>query len=165
MLFIHKNGKFYFKYILLALVAMALYILFYIVSKTYLKFDIPDINNNLQENNIKTGQIGKANACFMILSENSRLEGVKSTMRQIEDRFNHKYNYPYIFLNDVPFTQEFINFTKAMTKAKTKYGLVSKEHWSFPNYINIELVNKNIQEMANNRIPFGSSLSYRHMCR
>ncbi|RIB26314.1 Glycosyltransferase Family 15 protein [Gigaspora rosea] len=144
---------------------MALYVLFYIVSKTYLKFDAPDINNDLQENNVKTGQIGKANACFVILSENSRLEGVRSTMRQIEDRFNHKYNYPYVFLNDVPFSQEFINFTKAMTKAKTEYGLVPKEHWSFPNHIDIELVNKNMQEMANNGIPFGSSLSYRHMCR
>jgi Glycolipid 2-alpha-mannosyltransferase len=29
------------------------------------------------------------------------------SVRQLEDRFNHKYNYPWIFLNDKPFSDEF----------------------------------------------------------
>ena len=28
-------------------------------------------------------------------------------MRQLEDRFNWKYNYPWVLLNDEPFTDEF----------------------------------------------------------
>jgi alpha 1,2-mannosyltransferase len=28
-------------------------------------------------------------------------------MKQMEDRFNKKYNYPYVFLNEEPFTDEF----------------------------------------------------------
>jgi len=44
-------------------------------------------------------------------------------MRQLEDRFNKKYNYPYVFLNDVPFTEEFKELTSALTKGKTEYGM------------------------------------------
>jgi alpha 1,2-mannosyltransferase len=43
-------------------------------------------------------------------------------MRQLEARFNHKFNYPYVFLNDEPFTQEFKELTRAMTSAEVQYG-------------------------------------------
>ncbi|CAG8825231.1 33102_t:CDS:1, partial [Racocetra persica] len=72
-------------------------------------------------NNTDIEQGGKANACFIVLTRNSELNSVRYSLRQLEDRFNHKHNYLYVFLNDKPFTQEFINFTSAMTKAKTSY--------------------------------------------
>ncbi|CAG8455868.1 25566_t:CDS:2 [Dentiscutata erythropus] len=123
--------------------------------KTYsTKFD-------LQEN-IEIGQIGKANACFVVLILNFDIGGIRSTMRDLEDRFNRKYNYPYVFLNDEPFTEEFKNFTKAMTKAKVEYGLVPKEHWSIPDFIDKELANEKIR---NSQVPRGNELTYHHMCR
>ncbi|CAG8687474.1 24813_t:CDS:1, partial [Racocetra persica] len=66
-------------------------------------------------------QGGRANACFIVLARNSDLNYVEHSMNQLEDRFNHKYNYPYVFLNDEPFTQLFINFTSAIAKAKASY--------------------------------------------
>ncbi|KAJ2574540.1 hypothetical protein GGH95_003890, partial [Coemansia sp. RSA 1836] len=56
-------------------------------------------------------------AAFVVLVRNSELPGMKQAMRQIEDRFNNKFNYPYVFLNDVPFTDEFVAETTAMTRA------------------------------------------------
>lgn len=70
----------------------------------------------------KSQQIGKAKAAFVVLIRNGDLHGFRSSMRQLEDRFNHKYNYPYVFLNDEPFTEEFIKLTSAMTKGNTEYG-------------------------------------------
>jgi alpha 1,2-mannosyltransferase len=49
----------------------------------------------------------KANASFVMLVRNSDLSGIMSSMKQIEDRFNRKFQYPYVFLNDEPFTQDF----------------------------------------------------------
>lgn len=49
----------------------------------------------------------KANATFAMLVRNSDLSGIMSSMRQIEDRFNRKFNYPYVLLNDEPFTEDF----------------------------------------------------------
>jgi alpha 1,2-mannosyltransferase len=49
----------------------------------------------------------KANATFVILARNRELDGVLSSIGQLEDTFNRKYGYPYVFLNDEPFTDEF----------------------------------------------------------
>ena len=42
-----------------------------------------------------------------MLARNSDIEGAVRSIRAIEDRFNHGYGYPYVFLNDVPFTEDF----------------------------------------------------------
>ena len=52
----------------------------------------------------------RANATLLILARNSDLEGTIRSMREIEDRFNRKYNYPWVLLNEVPFTSEFIKY-------------------------------------------------------
>ncbi|CAG8578463.1 2464_t:CDS:2 [Cetraspora pellucida] len=109
-------------------------------------------------------QIGKANACFVILIRNGDLHDFRPTMRQLEDRFNRHYNYPYVFLNDVPFTEEFKKFTSALTNAKTEYGLIPEKHWSIPSHIDKKLVEQNLEKMRN-EILYGGSLPYRHMCR
>lgn len=45
------------------------------------------------------------------------------TIRDLERTWNSKFNYPWIFFNDVPFTEEFKRKTKAVTKAKVYYGM------------------------------------------
>lgn len=49
----------------------------------------------------------RANATFVILARNSDLNGTVQSIYQIEERFNRKHRYPYVFLNDEPFTEEF----------------------------------------------------------
>lgn len=44
-------------------------------------------------------------------------------MRDLERTWNNKFNYPYIFFNDEPFTEEFKQKTQAVTKAKIQYGM------------------------------------------
>ncbi|KAJ2890726.1 hypothetical protein IWW38_003976, partial [Coemansia aciculifera] len=54
-------------------------------------------------------------AAMVALVRNSELDGIRSTMRQVEDRFNREFGYPYIFLNDEDFTDEFKDRVRAMT--------------------------------------------------
>ena len=35
------------------------------------------------------------------------MNGIVTSMKQMEDRFNKKFNYPYIFLNEAEFSSEF----------------------------------------------------------
>ncbi|PPQ99810.1 hypothetical protein CVT26_009157 [Gymnopilus dilepis] len=49
----------------------------------------------------------RANATFVILARNTDLSGTIRSIREIEDRFNRRYMYPYVLLNEVPFTEEF----------------------------------------------------------
>lgn len=53
---------------------------------------------------------GKANATLVFLCRNSDLEGVLSSMGHMERRFNKKYGYPWVFLNEERFTEEFKTF-------------------------------------------------------
>lgn len=43
-------------------------------------------------------------------------------MRDLEDTWNHKFNYPWFFFNDKPFTEEFKKRTQAATKAECFFG-------------------------------------------
>lgn len=43
-------------------------------------------------------------------------------MGDLERTWNHKFNYPWTFFNDVPFSEEFKKKTSALTKAETRYG-------------------------------------------
>ena len=44
-------------------------------------------------------------------------------MEDLERTWNHKFNYPWTFFNDAPFTDEFKTKTQAVTKAKCFYGI------------------------------------------
>jgi hypothetical protein len=44
------------------------------------------------------------------------------SMKDLERTWNHKFNYPWTFFNDKPFTEEFKKKTRAATKAEVRYG-------------------------------------------
>ena len=50
---------------------------------------------------------GRANATFVMLARNSDIDDAVRSIRAIEDRFNTRHGYPYVFLNEVPFTEDF----------------------------------------------------------
>ncbi|KAJ1951170.1 hypothetical protein FBU59_000322 [Linderina macrospora] len=90
-------------------------------------------------------------AALVALVRNSDLFGMRQTIRQIEDRFNSRFNYPYIFLNDVPFTEEFKTGVRILTNANVSFGELDSESWGMPEWIDRERY-----EMVK---------SYRKMCR
>jgi hypothetical protein len=49
----------------------------------------------------------KPRAALISLVRNSELEGILQSMRQLEYHWNAKYQYPWIFFNDEPFSDEF----------------------------------------------------------
>ncbi|KXN72197.1 glycosyltransferase family 15 protein [Conidiobolus coronatus NRRL 28638] len=134
-------------------------------------FSIQDIVKLNQQRNktpsdlvekVKGKQIGKTKSAFVVLVRNSELEDWVASMRELEDRFNHRYNYPYVFLNEQNFTQEFMDRVRHHTNAEVKFGLVPKEHWSIPSWIDKEKAKKLWSEAS---YSYGDSESYRHMCR
>lgn len=103
-------------------------------------------------------------ACIVTLCRNSELEDVLSSMKDMEHRFNSRHGYPYIFLNDKQFSQNFRDTVRAATNSKTFFGLVPQEHWSIPPNISEQLVYQHMLNMDDD-ILYGKSISYRHMCR
>ena len=107
----------------------------------------------------------RVKAGFVVLVRNQELEDMKSSMRDVEDRFNRKFGYPWVFLNDKPFTEEFKKGVQSMTRSECRFGLVPPEHWSYPSWIDQNKAANARQQMDNDGIIYGGSESYRHMCR
>ncbi|KAK9448456.1 nucleotide-diphospho-sugar transferase [Limtongia smithiae] len=110
-------------------------------------------------------KIGQENAALIMLVRNSELHEALTSMRMMEDRFNKKFRYPWIFLNDDDFTEEFINYTSGMASGDTKYGKIGIEQWSMPQHIDQEEVERRMEEMVRKNVIYAGSMSYRHMCR
>lgn len=113
----------------------------------------------------KAAQVGTANATFLMLARNSEIEDVLHTLRQIETSFNHRFHYPYVFLNDVEFTPEFIARTTSAISSSASYGVVPTEHWNHPPEIDEERLQRGMKELADKGVDYGGSLPYRNMCR
>lgn len=69
------------------------------------------------------------------------------------------------FASDEPFSEEFKKGVKQMTRSETRFGLVPKEHWGYPDWISQDKAAETRKEMAQKQILYGDSESYRHMCR
>ncbi|KAK5153804.1 alpha-1,2-mannosyltransferase ktr1 [Oleoguttula sp. CCFEE 6159] len=105
------------------------------------------------------------NATFVTLARNSDVWEIARSIRQVEDRFNKRYNYDWVFLNDAPFDDTFKKVTSALTSGNAKYGLIPEQHWSFPSFIDQERAAAVREDMRERKIIYGDSISYRHMCR
>lgn len=57
---------------------------------------------------------------------NEEIDGMIQAMGDLERTWNHKFNYPWTFFNDVPFTEEFKKRTSEATKAECRYGAIAR---------------------------------------
>ncbi len=67
----------------------------------------------------------RLNATLLSLVRNEELDQLIMTMKELESTWNSKFNYPWTFFNDQPFSDEFKKRTQAETKAKCNYGMIS----------------------------------------
>lgn len=111
------------------------------------------------------GSPQKANAVILALARDSELEGLRNSIRSLEEKFNHVYQYPYLILNEVPFTDKFKEAITNLTKAEVKFDLIPKEHWSLPDWIDPVKFEESLERMKNEHVLHGELSSYHHMCR
>lgn len=112
-----------------------------------------------------TNAYPRENATLFTLCRNKELYEILDSIQQLEVRFNSKHNYDWVFMNEEPFTQEFIDLTSNMVSGRARYGLIPHDHWSYPEYVDQEQA-KSVRESKKwSTITYGSSESYRHMCR
>ncbi len=74
--------------------------------------DTPDFKGSLnQQTKVNrpepVGNTTKVNAAFVMLCRESDLSDVLSSLRGLESRFNQKFKYPYVFINNDNFSDNF----------------------------------------------------------
>ncbi|GAA5999332.1 glycosyltransferase family 15 protein [Rhodotorula paludigena] len=107
----------------------------------------------------------RANAAIVALVRNNEREAMRNSMRSLEARWNRRYGYPWVFLNDEPFDEEFKVGVKKMTRSEVFFATIPKEHWGYPDWVNQTYAAEERQKMVDEKVIYGGSESYRHMCR
>ncbi|PPQ82033.1 hypothetical protein CVT24_009909, partial [Panaeolus cyanescens] len=97
----------------------------------------------------------RANATFLILCRNNQLWDALRSVREIEDRFNHIYHYPYVFLNEVEFTEEFKYRLSSIISSTAEFGLIPHDHWFQPDWIDETKATENRNKMVADNIIYG----------
>ncbi|KAJ7327539.1 glycosyltransferase family 15 protein [Mycena albidolilacea] len=116
----------------------------------------PDVNGTMPRH---------ANATIVMLARNGDLNGVVRSLTQLEAKFNTRFGYPYVFLNEEPFSDDFKHNVLALTNNKVEFGLIPKEHWYQPAWIDEEKARASRKKMEEEHVIYGGSVPYRNMCR
>lgn len=98
----------------------------------------PSVNSSLHlrfQNNPSDTLPGKVKAVIVVLVRNDELKPWIKTMQQFEARYNRRYNYPYVFINDQEFSESFRTLTAKTTSAKTTFAVIPKEHLAHPEWV------------------------------
>ncbi|EAL91397.1 hypothetical protein KXW98_005598 [Aspergillus fumigatus] len=107
----------------------------------------------------------RANAAFVVLARNKELEGVVQSLKSIERHFNRWFHYPYVFLNDGDFDDDFKATVKNYTSAPVEFGKIDETMWGFPDWVDHEVAREGIRKQGDAAIMYGGMESYHHMCR
>lgn len=107
----------------------------------------------------------RANATILMLARNSDIEGAVRSVRELEDKFNHKFKYPWVFLNEQPFSDEFKTRVSNVVSGPVDFGLIPDDHWLQPDWIDEMKATAARNKMVQDNIIYGGSVSYRNMCR
>ncbi|KAJ6595556.1 glycosyltransferase family 15 protein [Mycena vulgaris] len=124
----------------------------------------PEPEPPINDNTLCLGR-PRANATLLMLARNSDLPGAISSVSQMEDKFNKHCNYPWVFLNEEPFTDEFKRNMTRLTNGSVSFGLIPKEHWFQPEWVDEDLARAGRDKMVAQDIIYAGSVPYRNMCR
>lgn len=107
----------------------------------------------------------RANATIMCLVRESELEGLISSMKQVEDKFNKKFRYPWTLMNNRPFTEDFKLRISKETDAEIHFVEIPSSLWDVPASVDVRKMKKGMKALAAQKLPYATMTSYRNMCR
>lgn len=107
----------------------------------------------------------RANATIVSLVRNSEVIALAQTIRKLERVFNSKYRYPYVFLNDQPFTERFKKRVRKLSKAPMEFVTVPQELWVKPPFIDTAKEKKAVELLQKKNVAHAKETSYHNMCR
>ncbi|KAI7831854.1 glycosyltransferase family 15 protein [Kickxella alabastrina] len=88
-------------------------------------------------------------------------------MFDVQRRFNDRFNYPYVFLSDEPFSEGFMQGVRYMAgpNNSVEFGLIDSGEWVYPEWINPHRAEKVADDWANSNKMYADRVEWRHMVR
>ncbi|VDB83019.1 unnamed protein product [Peniophora sp. CBMAI 1063] len=110
-----------------------------------------------------TGGTRRANATLLMLARGKDLTGVLQSMHQVEARFNEKHAYPWVILNDQPFSDDFKRRAQVQASGHVWFGEIPKEHWGMPDWLDGKEAAEARRKFTH--VEHGNSYTFRNMFR
>ncbi|KAF5844443.1 hypothetical protein GGP41_001434 [Bipolaris sorokiniana] len=114
----------------------------------------------------------RENAVLLMLSRNSEVSGAVASVRSTQKQFNDHFGYPWVFLNDKPWSEEFkekvgaaVQNTSAMGRVSVEFSTIPKAMWGFPSWIDQDRARRTMKAMQEDDIQYAAKEEYHHMCR
>ncbi|KAF3048239.1 hypothetical protein E8E12_011435 [Didymella heteroderae] len=109
----------------------------------------------------------RANATLVMLARNSDVDGAVRSISNVQRQFNERFTYPWIFLNNEPWSEEFMTkVTEAGTGAYMVFETIDTTMWGYPAWIDRDVAREKMDDMqTEGGIPYAGTESYHHMCR
>lgn len=105
-------------------------------------------------------------AALLLLARDSDLDALLPTLENFESKFNQRFKYPYVFLNDVPFSASFVMRIRAALEGReVEFGTIDKADWSIPDWVDETEARDAFARMGREGVQYADRESYHHMCR
>lgn len=129
-----------------------------------LAIDEPKVDDLVYEDDTYAG---KANAAILSLVRNEDLKTLLPAIQQMEDKFNKRFNYPYILLNERNFTERFKESVRSLLPPEriVKFGKIDDEDWNMPDSIDNNKYHSAVEKLKEEKVSYVDMESYHNMCR
>ncbi|SMN19606.1 similar to Saccharomyces cerevisiae YBR199W KTR4 Putative mannosyltransferase involved in protein glycosylation [Maudiozyma saulgeensis] len=131
------------------------------------EIDEPQVEDLVRDNGSNFNAGNAVPATILSLVRNEDLNELIESIKQIEEKFNAKFNYPYTFLNDNEFTEEFKESVRHLLpdEREVRFGKISEEDWNIPEIVDKEKYKQGIELLESEGVSYASKESYHNMCR
>lgn len=107
----------------------------------------------------------RESATIVALVRNNEIAKIKRTIVQFEEKFNRKFEYPYTFINDQPFTDAFKKKVRSFTDAEIHFVQIAPELWDKPAWIDRGKEKAAMADLSRQNVAYAQKESYHNMCR
>lgn len=107
----------------------------------------------------------RVKATFVTVCRNQDLYKVIDAVKSVQEHFNDKYHYDWVFLSESAINTEFREVTSSIITGHVEYGYVKRDQWSFPKYVDAELSYQSRIKMAQQGFEHALDVDYRHWQR
>ncbi|CAO3580590.1 unnamed protein product [Absidia cylindrospora] len=115
----------------------------YLLEHQALSYPVSRIKHDTFISNSTWASLAAHGVLYMAV-RNEDVQKVRETIRSIEDRFNHQWNYPWVLLCSEGFTEDFIKYTSSIPSGPIFYGKIDPEAFAYPSWLNLDKLKKSM---------------------
>ncbi|KFA81776.1 hypothetical protein S40288_07001 [Stachybotrys chartarum IBT 40288] len=152
---------------ILCLVEVLLHVRSFAIARPDTNLD-PPFHTGCQEPVLNSS--ARANAVLVMLARNSDVDDAIASVRSVQEQFNRNFAYPWVFLNDEPWSHEFVTRVSRAVEhddagATATFEVIPDGMWGYPDWIDQDRARGSMEKMQKKKVPYAGRESYHHMCR